>query len=664
MYCKNCGNELKDSDRFCDQCGSSVDNEKKRGNFKLVLIIVLLVLCVVGAGGIAFFALKNDSKPKTDEIKRADNTNLTEDAKTGDTDDSDNTEDINNIEDIDDASYLAWVKDDSGRYGYVSKTGEEIVPCRYDRARDFENGFARVGIENGVDEDGKTLYRYGYVNAKGEEVVPCRYDSADDFKYGFAKVGIENGVDEDGKTIYRYGYVNTKGEEVVPCIYDYVGILEESKLIKVEKDDTAWLLDMDGKEILPDKFEYIGEELGKTGLIHITNLNGKHGCINCQGEEVVPAIYDYITYVEKKNLICVRIGSILTGQHGLLDIRGREIVSLQDAYMSYYEIAKLDLLRIQRDGKYGYVDCEGNVVIPTIYDQASEYRRNGLAIVNKDHNTFLIDKTGAIKCKCKNTYAGAMEFDGSGLAVVLSEDGGWGAINEDGEEVIPCIYDYMQSEYSLDSGTYYFYNNYLAAVEKNDKYGVVNKFGEEIIPVQYDWVRIYDNGIIYVEKDEICGAMNSKGDLVLPFEYDSIISARKHEVYGEFYEIRNFGSTIIASKNLKTGLFNETGNEIFPCIYESFDEADEKGYFVAYLEEDQKSPVLLTIEGKEIVPKGYDYIGVTGEYDSDALFPAFGDDDLIPVSKQGQCSYLDRSGNEIMQLSNKYTRAGKFVRIP
>lgn len=667
MYCKNCGNELKDSDRFCDQCGSSVDNEKKRGNYKFVLIVVLLVLVIAGAGGIAFFALKNDSEPKSDEIKSADNTNLTEDAKTGDTDDSDNIEEVNDTEDIDDASYLAWVRDDSGRYGYVSKTGEEIVPCRYDRARDFENGFARVGIENGVDEDGTTIYQYGYINEKGEEVVPCRYDSADDFKYGFAKVGIENGIDEDGATIYLYGYVNEKGKEVVPCIYDFVSILEESKLIEVEKDDTVWLLDMDGKEILPDKFEYIWEELGTTGLIHITNLNGKDGCINRQGEEIIPAIYHGITYVEEKNLICVRMVGTNNEQYGLLDIQGREIVPLQDAYMDYHEISDLDLLRIQRDGKYGYVDCEGNIVIPTIYDRASEYSRNGLAVVNKDNNTFLIDQTGTIKCKCKNTYDWTMGFEDSGLAVVSSKDGGHGAINEDGEEVIPCIYDYIRSEYSRDLGMHYFYNNYLAIVEKNDKYGVINKYGEEIIPIEYDItdIDIFDNSIICVEEDEVCGAVNSKGEIVLPFEYDSIISARKDEIIDDtFEEIQNFGSTIIASKNSKTSLFDETGNEIFPCIYESFDAADEKGNFVAYLEEDGESPVLLTIEGKEIVPKGYDYIGVIFEYAVGDWVPAFGDDDLIPVSKQGQCSYLDRSGNEIMQLSNKYTRAGRFVRIP
>lgn len=625
MYCKNCGNELKDSDRFCDQCGSSVDNEKKRGNYKFVLIVVLLVLVIAGAGGIAFFALKNDSEPKSDEIKSADNTNLTEDAKTGDTDDSDNIEDINDTEDIDDASYLAWVRDDSGRYGYVSKTGEEIVPCRY--------------------------------------------DSAEDFEYGFARVGIENGVDEDGKTIYRYGYVNAKGEEVVPCIYDTVGILEESKLFDVRKDDTAWLLDQNGEEIMPDKFEYIWWGLGKTGLI-VIEKNGKYGCINLWGEEIIPAIYDEgIFYLEESDLIMVQKGKfsdVGSPQYGLFDGKGKEIVPLQGHRFSDYYISESGLFLIEKDGKYGFVDYEGNAIVPIIYDHASEYGRNGLAIVNKGYNTFLIDKTGTIKYECKNTYERAYAFDDCGLAVVCSEDGQYGAINEAGEEVIPCIYDDIWLEFTSTGKKYCFDHHNLAKVKKNDKYGVINEFGEEILPLEYDLasILIFDNGVIRVEKDELYGAKSSRGETILPLEYDDIMSAQMDRGYGWAYDIRNFGPLIIASKNSKNGLFDETGNEIIPCIYESFDNADEKGYFVAYLEEDQKSPVLLTIEGKEIVPKGYDYIGVTDGYNNDVSFPAFGDDDLIPVSKQGQCSYLDRSGNEIMQLSNKYTRAGRFVRIP
>lgn len=221
----------------------------------------------------------------------------------------------------------------------------------------------------------------------------------------------------------------------------------------------------------------------------------------------------------------------------------------------------------------------------------------------------------------------------------------YGAINEVGEEVIPCKYEYIE--------LFCFDNNNFAIVEIGERFGVINEFGDEIIPLQYDSISVFDNGIVRVDKDEVCGAMNMNGYDILPFEYDWIIAVKKDRINSStgLYEVRYFDQNIIARRNDKYGLYDENGNEIFPCIYNSFDEVDEKGYFVAYLEENNESPVLLNISGKEIISKGYEYIGT------------FGDDDLIPVSKQGQCSYLDRKGNDKMQLSDKYVRAGKFVRI-
>ena len=66
-------------------------------------------------------------------------------------------------------------------------------PGKYDDAWSFFEGFAKVEL------DGK----YGFVNKQGEEVVPCKYDDVGFFSGGFAKVHL------DGK----WGKVNTRGEE-------------------------------------------------------------------------------------------------------------------------------------------------------------------------------------------------------------------------------------------------------------------------------------------------------------------------------------------------------------------------------------------------------------------------------------------------------------------
>jgi hypothetical protein len=50
----------------------------------------------------------------------------------------------------------------------------------------------------------------------------------------------------------------------------------------------------------------------------------------------------------------------------------------------------------KQDGKYGYVDKEGNVVVDYIYDDATEQNSYGYVCVNKDGKWGSIDKNGKV----------------------------------------------------------------------------------------------------------------------------------------------------------------------------------------------------------------------------------------------------------------------------
>ena len=90
-------------------------------------------------------------------------------------------------------SKLKWVKLNN-KYGYVNKSGEEVIPLKYDGVANFSEGLA------GVKLNGK----WGYVNQSGVEVIPLIYDDADNFKEGKAQVKL-NG---------RYFYIDKNGNEI------------------------------------------------------------------------------------------------------------------------------------------------------------------------------------------------------------------------------------------------------------------------------------------------------------------------------------------------------------------------------------------------------------------------------------------------------------------
>lgn len=100
------------------------------------------------------------------------------------------------------------------KYGFIDKTGTEIIPCKYVSTKDFYNGFAAVALDSG--EEG---WIWGFIDLTGKEVVPCKYDGVLRFSEGYAAVCIGNPyIEGEGK----WGFVDTTGAEVIPCKYDSV----------------------------------------------------------------------------------------------------------------------------------------------------------------------------------------------------------------------------------------------------------------------------------------------------------------------------------------------------------------------------------------------------------------------------------------------------------
>ena len=125
-------------------------------------------------------------------------------------------------------------------YGYIDKTGKEVIPCRFYDTGGFFEGLARVLL---ADKWGSG--KWGFIDKSGKEVIPFIYDGADDFCEGLVEVSL------DGKS----GYIDKSGKEVIPCKYDNIryhepGYFSEG-LAEVRLDDSHWAwIDKKGKEVV------------------------------------------------------------------------------------------------------------------------------------------------------------------------------------------------------------------------------------------------------------------------------------------------------------------------------------------------------------------------------------------------------------------------------
>lgn len=185
------------------------------------------------------------------------------------------------------------------KYGFVNKTGKEIVAPQYDKVENFSDGMAVVGKSVKempsflVQQEGDFLL--GYVDMAGKEVIPPSYFFAQDFSEGLALVKKDGkyvfidkknnviftskydasyksfsnglcGVRAEKKNVLKYGYIDKKGKLAIPLEYDEITEFNEGGAT-VKKNGMWEIIDLSGKTIASFSYTYVGPF--KEGLARI-----------------------------------------------------------------------------------------------------------------------------------------------------------------------------------------------------------------------------------------------------------------------------------------------------------------------------------------------------------------------------------------------------------
>ncbi|MDE6321190.1 MAG: WG repeat-containing protein [Muribaculaceae bacterium] len=162
---------------------------------------------------------------------------------------------------------LAAVKKD-GKWGYINKSEEIVIPLIYDNAGAFSEGLAAV------KKDGK----YGFINKSGDVVIPFLYGGCFPFRNGTAAVSIGG----------KHGHINTSGDIVIPLSYDHADPFFDG-MAKVKKGGKYGYVDKSGKVSVPIIYDD-GRQF-VDGLVPVRK-GGKWGYVNKSGKVVIPLIYD------------------------------------------------------------------------------------------------------------------------------------------------------------------------------------------------------------------------------------------------------------------------------------------------------------------------------------------------------------------------------------
>lgn len=472
-----------------------------------------------------------------------------------------------------------------------------------------------------------------------------------------------------------YGLVDRQGNLLTDVWYDLIynePAYQEAGVFRARKGGKFVLLGEDGKErseVYDQIYQSENEENFTSGYYYKTE-NKTHiglipyrsgdrwGMINLQGEEVVEPILEDVQALEP--LIGLWEVTFEDGK-GLINAAGETIVKVSgDSDFYFYSwpggvndqgIAQeiIEVHEADTIGRVSGVCSADEVIIPIEYDFifTKNVADNQYFILAKDGMGAIADENGELLTDFKD---GKIR-DYNGDAVILLEDDYYGVEDLDGREILPPRYTDLRFCRNQKWG-------YVWACNEQGKWGSINQEGEQILPFEYDSVFeeviYYDNekpeyrnevekeGQVVIKVDGKKGVMNLNRNWIIKPQYDYITPV-----------LNGYEVGIDSGEDTKSGFYDRKGNEILPIQYASIHDFPEYQHLYTY---DYDKMGIINKNSERIIPVEYD--------DIDYLCNQKGDLCLFSAT-QGYWSVdlLDKNGDILLSGASWISPVGTGGRI-
>ena len=351
---------------------------------------------------------------------------------------------------------LAAVSKDGETIGYVEKTGSFVIPPSFDGMGSSGGGGAPFseGLALVRNRGDSENWQDGFIDKTGNVIIPLEYDDAVSFSEGLALVG--KGSDWATR---KYSFIDKTGRIVMPLEYDAVS--------------------------------HFSEGLAMVGKSYSFN-QWKFGFIDKSGNVVVPLEYD-------------TVGTFSDGLAWAIKERNDIDGSEHDDFERVAEI------------KYGYIDKNGNIIIPFEHILPLDPESFDFALGHEGVGFLNFSEGLAVYGESIGMIAiGESMTETGDIQQIFSRDILYGYIDKSGKVVIPAEYN---SASSFSEGR--------AVVSKgssceNMKWGFVDTSGKIVIPLEYDSVSDFSEGLAVVSrKNQGTGYIDKAGEVIVPLEYDA-----------------------------------------------------------------------------------------------------------------------------------------------
>lgn len=323
----------------------------------------------------------------------------------------------------------------NGKFGLINFAGEKILDTN------FDNIYTLKGTKNSLitEKDGKK----GLADHIGQVVIENKYDEI-------------KSLGKDTKTYIvkennKYGIYG-----IFDCKYQDIEAINNKNIYVVKEDNKLKVINKQEKEVFSEKFDSI--ETIKDDVI-VYKYKNKYCAYDLENSKKISKTYKELKYTSNDLLIAKSSDS-----YGIIDIKGKTKFKQEYSNINYYEdvniyeleeknsdlniilnsdleeiakgiinevnyeksyikvwteegyiyynlkgekIASKDILTdnnlflSKQNGKYGFIDKEGNVVVDYIYDDAREQNEFGYISVKKGGLWGSLNKAGQVLADTK-----------------------------------------------------------------------------------------------------------------------------------------------------------------------------------------------------------------------------------------------------------------------
>ncbi|WP_131450711.1 WG repeat-containing protein [Flavobacterium subsaxonicum] len=147
-----------------------------------------------------------------------------------------------------------FLVEDKGKHAYFNRLGEIIIPFNdiYDSYGDFAEGLARVRIND----------KWGFINKTGKEVIAPQFYFAENFCEGMAIVKNHDNLN---------GAINKQGALIINYKFSYLSAFKNG--FAVFGNDKHGLINKLGKVVLPQEYSSIGDVNDNKLIVRIKEGN-------------------------------------------------------------------------------------------------------------------------------------------------------------------------------------------------------------------------------------------------------------------------------------------------------------------------------------------------------------------------------------------------------